>query len=347
MRASRMSVWIALAMAAAVSAAAVKVAVAQDKPSIIVTYWQQATALPETILATQPSLQATIPATITYRPITSGPAALAAMKAGAYDFVGGVGNPPVLSAIANQTNMKIIWAQYYDLAGFAVQKDIQVPNGLIGKDLAQQVGSSEAFSFYGWLKNRGLIGKVKLVNMIPQAMLAAFKSGAIAGGFVSEPFPTMMVSGHGKMVVTSAEMAKEGYPGINVIAANADLIKSHPEVVQAYVCALAKAETMVKGPNAVDVLNKAGAFSGGVPNSDEVVKLGADWPYWPLSDEMGPQGLGTVDNPSSGIVAQVLYKTGLWMKDQGKIQNPPSQEAVANFIDASFAQNVIDKKCPQ
>ena len=72
MRASRMSVWIALAMAAAVSAAAVKVAVAQDKPSIIVTYWQQATALPETILATQPSLQATIPATITYRPITSG-----------------------------------------------------------------------------------------------------------------------------------------------------------------------------------------------------------------------------------------------------------------------------------
>src|SRR4029077_15378589 len=211
----------------AVSAAAVKVAVAQDKPSIIVTYWQQATALPETILATQPSLQATIPATITYRPITSGPAALAAMKAGAYDFVGGVGNPPVLSAIANQTNMKIIWAQYYDLAGFAVQKDIQVPNGLIGKDLAQQVGSSEAFSFYGWLKNRGLIGKGKLVNMIPQAMLPPLqtgllpgvKRGAIAGGFVSEPFPTMMVSGNGKIVVTSAEMPKEGYPGINVIAA--------------------------------------------------------------------------------------------------------------------------------
>src|SRR4029077_12051214 len=137
MRASRLSIWTAAAVATAVSLGAAKVGVAQDKPSVIVTYWQQATALPETILATQPSLQATIPATITYRPRTSGPAALAAMKAGAYDFVGGVGNPPVLSAIANQTNMKIIWAQYYDLAGFAVQKDIQVPNGLIGKDLAQ------------------------------------------------------------------------------------------------------------------------------------------------------------------------------------------------------------------
>ena len=347
MPASRLSAWVAVALAAAGSVAAVKAGLADDKPAVVVSYWQQATALPETILATQPSLQAMIPATISYRPITSGPAALAAMKAGAYDFVGGVGNPPVLSAIANQTNMKIIWAQYYDLAGLAVQKDIVVPEGLVGMELGQQVGSSEAFSLYGWLKNRNLIGKVKLVNMIPQAMLAAFKSKAIAGGYVSEPFPTMMVESGGKMVVTSTEMTKEGYPAINVIAANATLVKTHPEVVQAYVCALAKAQTMVKGPGSVDVLNKAGAFSGGVPNSDEVVKLGADWPYWPLSDEMGPQGLGTVQDPASGLVAQVLYKTGLWMKEQGKIENPPSQETVASYVDPSFAQNVVDNKCPQ
>jgi taurine transport system substrate-binding protein len=347
MKAGRVSRWIAAAIAAAFGIMMVPRGFADEKPSIVVTYWQQATALPETILATQPELEASIPAKITYRPITSGPAALAGMKAGAYDFVGGVGNPPVLSAIANQANMKIIWAQYYDLAGFAVQKNIQIPDGLVGTNLAQQIGSSEAFSFYGWLKNRGLLGKVKLVNMVPQAMLAAFKSGAITGGFVSEPFPSMMVASNGKMVVTSAEMAKEGYPGINVITANADLVKKHPEIVQSYVCALAKAETMVKGNNAVDVLNKAGAFSGGVPNSDEVVKLGADWPYWPLAAELGPQGLGTVENPSSGIVAQVLYKTGLWMKDQGKIENAPSLETVASYVDASFAKNVVDKNCPQ
>jgi len=62
---------------------------------------------------------------------------------------------------------------------------------------------------------------------------------------------------------------------------------------------------------------------------------------------MGPQGLGTVGNTASAIVAQVLYKTGLWMKEQGKIENPPTRETVANYIDASFAQNVVDKKCPQ
>jgi NitT/TauT family transport system substrate-binding protein len=335
------------AIAAAASVAAIKAGAAQDKPSIVASYWQQTTPLPETILATQPSMQATIPATMTFRAITSGPAALAAMKAGAFDFVGGVGNPPVLSAIANQTNMKIVWAQYYDFGGFAVQGDIKIPDGLIGKQLAQMPGSSQAFSFYGWLKNRDLIGKVKLVNMTPPAMLAAFKTKAIAGGFVSEPIPTLMVQSGGKMVVTSAEMNKEGYPGIGMIVANADLVKSHPEIVQAYVCALAKAQTMVKGPNAVDVLNKAGAYNGGAPNSDDVVKLGADWPYWSLADEMGPLGMGTVDNPASGVIAQALYKTGVWMKDQGKIQEPPSQETVASYIDASFAQNVIDHKCPQ
>jgi ABC-type nitrate/sulfonate/bicarbonate transport system substrate-binding protein len=343
---SRMKYLAVAAVAAAVSVAAIE-AGAEDKPAVIASYWQQTTPLPETILATQPSLQATIPATMTFRAITSGPAALAAMKAGAFDFVGGVGNPPVLSAIANQTNMKVVWAQYYDFGGFAVQGDIKVPEGLVGQQLAQMPGSSQAFSFYGWLKNRDLIGKVKLVNMTPEAMLAAFKSKAIAGGFVSEPIPTLMIQSGGKMVVSSADMAKEGYPGIGMVVAKADLVKDHPEIVQAYVCALAKAQTMVKGPDAVDVLNKAGAYNGGQPNSDDVVRLGAEWPYWPMAEEMGPLGMGTADNPGSGVVAQALYKTGLWMKDQGKIENPPSQETVTSFIDASFAQNVIDHKCPQ
>ena len=339
----RQGAWIALG--AMLGTGGVGAAVAADEPSVVVSYWQQATALPETILATQPDLQKSIPAKISYRSITSGPAALAAMKAGAYDFVGGVGNPPVLSAIANHTNMKIVWAQYYDLAGLAVQTDVQIPDGLVGKTLAQQIGSSEAFSFYGWLKNRNLLGKVKLIDMLPQAMLAAYKSGAIAGGYVSEPFPSMMVAAKGKMVVTSTQMAEEGYPGVNVIAANADLVKNHPEVVQAYVCAMQKAQDLVQSDQSTDVLNKAGAFSGGVPNSDEVVKMGKAWPYWPLAKQIGPDGLGTVEDPGTGIIAKVLYKTGQWMKDQGKIAEPPDEKTVASYIDPSFAKNVIDGKC--
>lgn len=318
---------------------------AADAPSLTVSYWQQSTPSPETILATQPDLEKLIPAKLTFKAITSGPAALAAMKAGAYDFVGGVGNPPVLSAIANHTNMKIVWAQYYDYAALAVRNGISIPGGLEGKSLGEQIGSSEAFSFYGWLKNRGLLGKVTLLNLTPPAMLAAYKSGAIAGGWVSQPWPSDMAAANGKLVVTSADMTKENYPGINVIVANARLVKTHPEIVQAYVCAMQKAADLTRSNKAVEVLNKAGAYSGGTPDSDDVIKLGKDWPYWPIADQMGPNGLGTVENPGMGIVAKVLYQTGQWMKEQGTIVNPPDQQTIASAIDPNFAKGVVDGKC--
>ncbi|HTH98754.1 MAG TPA: ABC transporter substrate-binding protein [Stellaceae bacterium] len=341
----------ALRLAGRVGAASIfalvgaQTAQAADQPKLVVTYWQQVTPSPETILATQPDLQRKIPAQLSFSAIESGPAALAAMKGGSYDFVGGVGNPPVLTAIAKKINMKIIWAQYYDFAGLAVKDGIKIPDGLAGKTLAEQIGSSEAFSFYGWLKNRNLDGKVKLVNMTPAAMLAAYKSNAISGGWVSEPWPHQMAASGGQVVATSAGMAKENYPGVNVIAANADIVKKYPKIVQAYVCAMYTAGEMTKGKDAVAILNKAGAYSGGKPDSDDVVKLGKEWPYWPIADQMGPNGMGTVADPSSGIVAKVLYQTGQWMKTQGTIANPPDLKTIAAYIDPRFAKYVVDGNC--
>lgn len=318
---------------------------AAAKPNLVVTYWQQATPLPETIIATQPALRNSISATLHFRSITSGPAALAAMKSGAYDIVGGVGNTVVVAAIARRTNLKIVWAQYYDYAGLAVKKGIKVPSGLVGKTFGEQVGSSEAFSFYGWLKKRHLLDKVNLINLTPPAMLAAYKTGSISGGWVSQPWPTDMAAANGRVVATSAQMAGEGYPGINMVVVNSSVIKNHPKAVQEYVCALYKSTQLVKGSDSLAVLNKAGAYSGGKPNSLPVVKLGKNWPYWPMTNEIGPKGLGAVSNTKSGLVAKTLYKTGLWMERQGTLNNPPSLKRIATYIDPTFAAYVVNGKC--
>lgn len=336
-------IWTASAVLAAwaVPCAAVRAA---EQPSIVVSYWGQASPLPETILATQPALQQTIPARISFRQINSGPAALAGMKGGAFDFVGGVGNPPVTAAIAGHTDLKVVWAQYYDYAGLAVRNGIAIPDGLVGKTLAQQVGSSEAFSFYGWLKSHNLLDKVRLVDMTPEPMVAAYKSGAIAGGFVSQPMTNMMAEDDGHIVATSADEVADGYPGINVVVANAKLVKSNPALVQAYVCAMKKGAEMAHAPDAQQVLEKSAAYGGGLDTPD-VVKMGADWPYWPLADQIGPRGMGTVADPASGLVAQVLYKTGQWMHAQGRIPVAPTMQEIVDHVDPQFAQGVFDGKC--
>lgn len=340
---------VAVAIAAVATAVALvgcsSAAGSSAKPSIVVSYWQQTTPLPETILATQPSLQATIPATLSFRSIESGPAALAALSSGSLGIVGGVGNPPVVTAIAKNTKMKIIWAQYYDFAGLSVNNSVTSPAAMAGKTFGTQIGSSQDFSFHGWLKQHGLEGKVKLVDMQPNAMLAAYKTGAIAGGWVSEPFASLMAADNGHSVTTSAAMVSSGYPGVNAIVANSDLIKQNPKAVQAYVCAISKAADMTRGSGATAVLNKAGAYAGGKANSSDVIGLGGTWPYWPLSQQLGSKGLGSAANPGSGLYAQVLYKTGQYLKAAGTLTAPPTMAKIAAAIDPTFAAAVVNGKC--
>jgi len=316
-----------------------------SNPKIVVSYWQQPTPLPETILATQKSLQAKVPATVDFLSIDSGPAALAALSSGALSIVGGVGNPPVVAAIAKHTNMKIVWAQYYDFAGLTVRNSLKTPQQMAGHTFGTQIGSSEDFSFRGWLQSNGLEGKVTLVDMQPNAMLAAYKTGAIDGGWVSEPYPHLMASADGHIVTTSADMVQTGSPGVNGIAVNGTLIKQHPDVVQAYVCAISQAAAMIKGPDATQVLNTAGEYAGGKPNTPEVVQLGAQWPYWPLGDEIGPKGLGSTSDPGSGLYASVLIKTGKFLEQSGKIPAAPSAQDIAAVIDPTFADKAVNGGC--
>jgi len=88
--------------------------------TVNVSMWAHGAPLQEAVIATQPSLLAMIKGDIKWLPISSGPAALAGMKGGAYAIVNGVGNPPVTTAIANNINLKVVWAEFYDNAGFVL-----------------------------------------------------------------------------------------------------------------------------------------------------------------------------------------------------------------------------------
>ncbi|MEO8921707.1 MAG: hypothetical protein ABI330_02560, partial [Caldimonas sp.] len=199
------------------------------------------------MIATQPDLLKMIPGDIKWIPISSGPAALAGMKGGAFNIVNAVGNPPVTTAIAKGINLKVVWAQFYDNAGLVIDSSL-TPATMEGKTFGTLQGASEDFAFNGWLESKGLTGKVKLVGLERQAMVAAFKTKAIAGGMNSQPGMGEMMDAGGKLVATVSEMAALGYPALDVVIADGDFAAQHPEIVQGYVCAMYKAYGMMTGP---------------------------------------------------------------------------------------------------
>jgi ABC-type nitrate/sulfonate/bicarbonate transport system substrate-binding protein len=331
----------ALVLAPAFAALA-GVAASADAQTINISTWAHGAPLQESVIATQPDLLKLIPGEIKWLPISSGPAALAGMKGGAYNIVNGVGNPPVTTAIAKGINLKVVWAQFYDNAGLVVDGSL-TPATMEGKTFGTLQGASEDFAFNGWLAAKGLAGKVKLVGLERQAMVAAFKTKAIAGGMNSQPGMGEMIDAGGKLVATVSEMAALGYPALDVVVADSDFAASHPEVVQGYVCAMYKAYGMMTGPDKDAVLRKAAGFVGADP--DKAVKVGTTWPIWKPEDELTARGLGAPGAVAEGQVAQAYLRTGEWLKKAGKLDNPPSLQTIVDHIDLRFAQKALSGGC--
>lgn len=317
--------------------------VARASELVNVSTWSHGAPLHESVIATQPELRAKVPAEIKWLPITSGPAALAGMRGGAYNIVNGVGNPPVTVAIANGVNLRVIWAQFYDNAGLVVGRDVAAPADMAGKTFGTLQGSSEDFAFHGWLRANGLEGKAKLVGLERQAMVAAFKTGSIAGGLNSEPGASEMLAAGGQMLATVQDIARMGYPALDVVTVDADYAAAHPAVVQGYICALLGATRLMSGPDKEAVFRKASEFAGADPALG--VKVGTGWPIWKPEDELTQAGLGEPGHVAEGAVAQAYLRTGQWLKEAGRLDTPPSLEAIVAHIDPGYAQKAIGGAC--
>jgi NitT/TauT family transport system substrate-binding protein len=311
--------------------------------TINISTWAHAAPLQESVIATQPDLLKMIGGEVKWLQISSGPAALAGMKGGAYNIVNAVGNPPVTAAIANGVNLKVIWAQFYDNAGLVLDASLSGPADMAGKTFGTLQGASEDFAFNGWLASKGLAGKVKLVGLERQAMVAAFKTKAISGGMNSEPGMSQMVADGGKLMATIRDMAALGYPALDVVTVDADFAAKHPEVVQGYVCAMNAAYKLMTGPGREDVFRKAGAFAGADP--EQAVKVGTAWPIWKPEDELTERGLGVPGHIADGEVAKAYFNTGAWLKAAGRLDNPPTMETIVAHIDTQYAQKALAGGC--
>jgi NitT/TauT family transport system substrate-binding protein len=324
-------------------AAGLACAASAAEPEIKVSTWSHGAPLQDAVIATQPDLLKMIPAKIHWLPITSGPAALAGMKGGAYNIVNGIGNPPVTTAIAKGIDLRVIWAQFYDNAGIVLDASITDPAQMAGKTFGTLQGASEDFAFHGWLAAHGLTGKVRIVGLERQAMVAAFKTKAIAGGVNSEPELSEMVQAGGKLAATIQDISKLGYPALDVVTVDAAFAAKHPEIVQGYVCALNGAWKLMTGPDQDGVFRKASAFVGADPEAG--AKIGRNWPIWKPEDELTQQGLGVPGHVDQGAVAQAYLRTGEWLHQQGRLDTPPSIATIVAHIDQSYAQKALNGGC--
>jgi taurine transport system substrate-binding protein len=313
----------------------------QTKSNLSVGYFTGLVAEPETVIGSVSSLQAQTGSKIKWVPITAGATALAEMRAGAFDLVAGVGNPPTVAAIANGTPIDVIWAQSFDADSLLVPKSITSASQLKGKTIGDLEGSSEDYELRGWLTVQHLTGKVNVLGFASeQAATAAYAAGKISGAYVEGALEEQLV-GKGAHALTNAkQIANLGYPSLDVLVATAGDIKNAPATVQKYVCAEVSATKDLFGPNNRTYFSDSAKLLG-VPANQAVSATSAYLPYYiPINQE-----LHWLSGGSGSPILASYEKTANFDKQQGRIQSVPSGSTLAAHINDTFAKNALAGKC--
>ncbi len=311
------------------------------KSNLSVGYFTGLVAEPETVIGSVPSLQAQTGSKIKWVPITAGATALAEMRAGAFDLVAGVGNPPTVAAIGNGTPIDVVWAQSFDADSLLVPKSITSASQLNGKTIGDLEGSSEDYELRGWLTVEHLTGKVNVLGFASeQAAAAAYIAGKISGAYVEGALEEQLAAKGAHALTNAKQIANLGYPSLDVLVATASDIKSAPATVQKYVCAEVAATKDLFGPDQKTYFSDSAKLLG-VPADQAVSATSAYMPYYiPLNQELHWLSGGA----NSPILAS-YEKTATFDKQQGRIQSVPSSATLASHINDTFAKNALAGKC--
>ncbi len=350
-----MNMWTTLVrVAAAGSAAAGLVACgsttsstssSSSKPTITIGYFSGGVGAPETIIGSDPKLASTVKANLHFTPITAGLAALSEMRSGAFDMVSEVGNPPVVSAVAGGTSLRVIWVQSFDGAALMVHSGITSPSQLAGKTIADLEGSSEDFELRGYLQENGLTSKTTVLGFPSDAAAgAAWLSGKVPAAYVTIDVADQLMSHGGHMMTTAAKIATAGYPSLNVLVASNSLIAKDPAAVQSYVCAELQATNILTTGSAATRAKFIGAAAKlqGVPVA-EAVSATEQWPNIPVAQEKS--WLVPAAGQTISPVTKAYELTASFLKTQGTLASPPSDATLSGLTDSTFALNALAGKC--
>ncbi len=315
------------------------------EPSVTLGYFTGSDATPATIIGSTPSLEKTIPAKITWSPVTAGVTALAEMEAGSLDAITGVGNPPVVGAIGNKVNVDVVWAGSLTASDLVVSKSVTKPSQLVGLTLGDLEGSSTDFQLRGWLSVEHLTSKVT-IDGFPStaAVAAAFLAGKLQGAYVPEVQVTELEAKGGHVLVSSKQIAAVGYGGINVLAIAHSLIESDPSLVQSYVCATLAATNDILGPDSPKYF-AASAKMLGVPVATAQVAGKATVSYYITPAQQKSWLEGANGSTAGGKLTSFYLTTAKFDLSTGRITSLPSKALIASHIDASFANSALAGHC--
>ena len=272
---------------------------------------------------------------IQWRNFDSGGDVMMAMASGDVQ-IGVAGSSPIAAAVSRGVDAQLFWVldNIADAEALVVRNGsgIVAPQDLAGKTLAVPFVSTTHFHALFALEQFGLTGKVKVINLQPSDIPAAWERGDIDAAFIWDPaLGRLKQSGH--VLLTSGQLTDWGkatFDGLVVdkqfAAANGPGMQAFTQVLQDSTAGYVKAPKSwtADSPQVINVAKQSGA------KPEEVPPVLALYQFPLASEQAGPTWLG-------GGAAKALAATAEFLKAQKKI--PALLPDYSAAINPTFVQN--------
>jgi taurine transport system substrate-binding protein len=246
-----------------------------------------------------------------------------AVAAGSIDIGIGIGSSPTAAGLSQGIGYKLVGM--VDNIGPAeeltVRKSahIRTAADLKGRKIGVPFGSTSHFRLLGLLKVNHLTqAEVTVLDLKPDALVAAWARGDIDGGYVWSPAKSKLLADGGEVFKTYDKLDAAGYVIADLIVARTAFLDKYPDVVAGLLRAYGRAlDSYRRDPAAAaDIVGKQAGVTSEVAKSDM-----AEYDVVPLKQQLSTEWLGAPGQ--GGKFDTVLKRTADFLVEQKSIRTAP------------------------
>src|SRR5438132_5203164 len=265
----------------------------------------------------------------------------AGMAAGGFDIGLAIGSSPTAAGISQKLPYELVGM--VDNIGPAedmiVRKtaNIKKPADFKGKKVATPFGSTSHFRLLGFLKVNNLTEKdVTVLDLKPDAEVAAWQRGDIDAAYVWSPAKAKMLENGGARFATSQKLDAAGYVIADLVVVRTAFLREYPEAVTGFLRAHRRALQLwkTKPDEAAAIVAKQAGVTPAVAKSEM-----EEYDFVPLEDQLSPTWLGAPGKP--GKFVEVLKRTADFLVEQKSIRSAPPLAAFQKATNTTFLQQAL------
>ncbi|RKG33341.1 taurine ABC transporter substrate-binding protein [Acinetobacter guerrae] len=242
--------------------------------------------------------------------------------------IGNIGSSPLAAAASRNVPIEVflITAKLGSSEALVVSQksNIHSPQDLIGKTIAVPFVSTTHYSLLSALKHWGISeNQVKIINLRPPEIAAAWERGDIDATYVWEP-ALSKAKATGTVLTDSKQVGEWGAPTYDLWVVRKDFAEKNPDFLKSFVkTTLTQIDAYQQNPQ---------AFVQNQSNIDKIAKLtGSDPKDIPLLLAGNNYlNLEQQQKTLSGDFAKNIFDTATFLKSQGKVDQ----------VKANYAENV-------